>query len=117
MYFKDLYNMWCKSFGVVKSKSKIAAETQKAQSYYFSVFSVPPWLIFYIKNQTFLQSPKGKLIELGSQYGEKDYSIALSSPSIAALFNRCALASVFPSENTLTFGSVPLALTRNQPSV
>ncbi len=45
-----------KSFGVVKSKSKIATETRRSQSYYFSVFSAPPRLIFFVKNQTILQS-------------------------------------------------------------
>ncbi len=45
-----------KSFGVVKSKSKIATETRRSQSHDFSVFSVPPWLIFFIKNQTIFQS-------------------------------------------------------------
>jgi hypothetical protein len=45
-----------KSFGVVKSKSKIATETRRSQSYYFSVFSAPLRLIFFVKNQTILQS-------------------------------------------------------------
>ena len=34
----------------------LTTETRRAQSYYFSVFSAPPWLIFYFKNQTILQS-------------------------------------------------------------
>jgi len=44
-----------KFFGVVKSKIKIATETRRSLSYYFSVFSAPPWLIFFVKNQTILQ--------------------------------------------------------------
>lgn len=32
-------------------RTKIATETQRARSYYFSVFSVPLWQIFSFKNE------------------------------------------------------------------
>ena len=46
----------CKIFWCCPIKKQNIHRVAEAQSNYFSVFSVPLWLVFYIKNQTILQS-------------------------------------------------------------